>query len=161
MGSGLTLHLGVADIPYAIAYTPTAKKLKAGYRKFQPSYGKGKTTGDVAEILEAKYGIMQFFATTYMPDIVKAIEGSYAGAVKNILAGGPSVAPTAQAMSEIQSKFKTFLTMKVMDGQPGVPTAAAQRGVSHRFLKPYARRSPRPSFIDTGLYQSSFRAWMD
>jgi hypothetical protein len=38
---------------------------------------------------------------------------------------------------------------------------AALHGVSHRFKHPYARRARRPSFIDTGLYQNSFAAWVD
>jgi len=41
--------------------------------------------------------------------------------------------------------------------------------VSHRFANPthrrvkgagLVRRAPRPSFIDTGLYQASFKAWV-
>jgi hypothetical protein len=165
MGAGLTIHLGVTEIPYTIAYTPKAKKLKAGHRKFQPSYGKGKTTGDIAEILEANYGIMGAFATKYMPDIIGSLEKSYAGALKNILMGAPTAAPAEQSMSWIQDKFKTFLTNKEMEGisragKYPIPTKASLMGVSHRFKMPYAKRPPRPSFIDTGLYQSSFRAWM-
>jgi hypothetical protein len=158
---GLTIHLGVTEMPYSAAYTPQAKKLKPGHRKQQAAYAKGKTTGDIAEILESKYGIMHYFAAKYMPEIIKAVETAYAGAVKNMMAGGTVTVPSAQAMSTIERQFKNFLAMKEMDGQTGVPTAASLRGVSHRFKKPYARRASRPSFIDTGLYQASFRAWMD
>jgi hypothetical protein len=66
--------------------------------------------------------------------------------------------------AEIEERFKDFLSLQEMDklGVPGVPTEAAKKGKSSRFKR---RRSkggaPRPSFIDTGLYQSSFKAWVD
>jgi len=44
-------------------------------------------------------------------------------------------------------------------GIPGVPTKAALRGVNHRLKHPYRRRGARPSFVDTSLYMSSFKAW--
>lgn len=139
-----TLHLGVVDVPYA----------DAG----------GKTTGDVAEILEAKYHVMRIFFQLNDKKIVKYLEDGVRGHVENIIMGGPaSGAPFAEGLGKIESRFRDFLSRKEMDslGYPGVPTAAALRGVSHRFKKPGSRRAPRPSFVDTGLFQSSFRAWVD
>ena len=65
--------------------------------------------------------------------------------------------------ANIETRFRHFLSQKEMDslGVPGVPTKAALAGVSHRFKHPYAKRAPRPSFIDTGLYEASFRAWVE
>lgn len=141
----LILHLGVVEFPYS-------------------GDEAGQTTGDVAEILEAKYGVMQNFFDTIGGDaIAKALERSVAHAVENIQLGSNSVfSLTAEGEEEIQNAFDEFLTQQDMDGRvAGVPTQAAQMGVSHRFKHPYAQRAPRPSFVDTGLYLYSFTAWVD
>jgi hypothetical protein len=139
------LHLGVNDVPYSI--------------------GKGKTTGDVAEILEHKYHIMATFAQIYDRQIREAATKSIQGAVSTMIirgVGSTKRHPLAGATGEIEHLFKQALSQRAFDGKiTGVPTLAALRGVSHRFKRPYARRPARPSFIDTGLYQSSFRAWVD
>jgi hypothetical protein len=139
-----TLHLGVTDVPYNRG---------------------GKTTGDIALILEARYALMQSFVEMHAPVINHVVENSLQGAIETMLMGGPSGAATAglaTATSEIEDLFKDALTMQSYDFKlPGVPTNAAQRGVNHRFKRAYAMHDPRPSFIDTGLYQSSFRAWVD
>lgn len=136
------IHLGVTELPYSTAG--------------------GKTTGDVAEILEDKYHIVEVFYEQHKDAVVGFLEDSVQGALESLVMGAPvTLAPLAGGLSKIEEKFKRFLSDKEMDrlGYPGVPTAASLRGVSHRFKKPYARRAPRPSFIDSGLYQSSFRAW--
>jgi hypothetical protein len=47
-------------------------------------------------------------------------------------------------------------------GLRGVPTKAALKGINHRLRHPYRKSNPRrPSFVDTGLYVASFRAWME
>lgn len=140
-----TLHLGVIDLPY--------------------TYGSGsKTTGDVAEILEDKYHVMEHFYELHSVQIVENISDSLVGSFESLMSGAPPRGDLyAGGTAKIEEAFKNFLTNKEMDalGYPGVPTAAAQRGVSHRFKKPYKKRAPRPSFIDTGLYESSFKAWVD
>jgi hypothetical protein len=105
---------------------------------------------------------MRTFVDMNKDDIVQAVESSMLGAVVNIVNGQPGpINPGAQALSDIENKFKESLSQRAYDGLKGVPTQAAERGVSHRFKKPYARRAARPSFIDTGLYQSSFTTWME
>lgn len=137
------LHLGVVDVPYAAA--------------------KGKTTGDIAEILEAKYHVMEVFAEELGGDaIASALEHSVRNAVENVMMGSNSAGLnlTAEGEQEIEAAFRLFLSQQEMDGlQPGVPTKAALAGVSHRFAHPYAKRGARPSFIDTGLYESSMKVW--
>ena len=144
------LHLGVIDQPYN---EPPGK----GHNRTG-----AKTTGDVAEILEGKYHIMEIFFEEHKEDIAKSLEVSLQGALENLLMGAPtSVAPFGQASAQIENRFKKFLSEKEMDrlGYPGVPTKASLMGISHRFKG--KRGPPRPSFIDTGMYENSMKAWVD
>jgi len=154
----LTLHLGVTEIPYANNPQLSAKQRKKSKASTQ-------TTGDVAEILEAEYHIMQIFFNLHDKGIAKDLESSLEGALENLLAGAPLGGNAfAEAESEIEQRFKNFLTNREMEtlGYPGVPTQAALEGVNHRLKHPYKKSNPRrPSFIDTGLYESSFKAWVD
>jgi hypothetical protein len=119
-----------------------------------------KTTGDVAEILEARYGIMETFFNAHSRDIVQAMEGSLSGTLENLLLGAPTAgASFGAATAEIEREFRQFLSNREMDGMPGIPTQAAMMGVNRR-LK-VRRGAMRPSFVDTGLYQQSFTAWVD
>ena len=139
-----TLHLGVVDVPYTEG---------------------GKTTGDVATILEDKYGVMEFFykhVGAYA--IVRALERSSLGTIESLLLGVPAkITITAEAESEIEAMFRHFLSQREMDGKvTGVPTAAALKGINHELKHPYAKTNPvRPSFIDTEQYQASFKIWID
>lgn len=148
----LTLHLGVVDMPYA-------------------SPG-GKTTGDVAQILEDKYHVMETFYEDMGPDVIqKAIEHSAQNAVETLILGGSSrsgsnsanMSLTLEAEGEIEAAFKLWLSQQEMDyTQPGVPTKAALKGISHRLKRANTKMNPaRASFIDTGLFQASFRSWLD
>lgn len=157
------LHLGVVDVPYVDAETPAAsrKRLKAG----KPPAPNELTTGDVAEILEAKYHVMEVFFNLHQEDVAKDLEKSVAGALETLFAGGPIyVDPFGGATSKIEERFRDFLTNREMErlGYPGVPTQAAIDGVNHRKKHPYSSKNlRRPSFVDTGLYQASFKAEVD
>lgn len=150
------LHLGVADIPYTEAAPPVKRGRKP--RKMAAT----QTTGDVAEILESKYHIMQIFFEQHQRDITGLMADSMTGALENMLSGAPArVSPHNEGASQIETMFKKFLSNREMDalGYPGVPTEAALMGISHRFKG--KRGSPRPSFIDSGQFESSFKAWVD
>lgn len=154
----MILNLGVNDIPYSFA--PSRGKSKTGRSQ-------ASTTGDVAEILEAKYHIMETFVALYQDDIVAALKDSLAGALETILMGRfprgrSSINPHIAGTSEIEDMFHRFLDRKEMDGKvAGVPTEASLAGVNHRLKHPYAKKNaPRPSFIDTGLLQSSVKVWL-
>lgn len=136
-----TLHLGVLIQPYRLG---------------------GKTTGDVASILENKYGVMDAFYRVHGDDVAHAVEDSLGGALESLMMGR-MIDPWAGGMRSIEERFREFISSGEAEhvGIPGTPTKAAQRGVSHRFAHPYARRSPRVSFRDTGLYMNSFRAWVE
>ena len=137
----MKLHLGVIDFPTAM----------------------GQTTGDVAEILEAKYHIMATFFAVHSVAIMTLIEESLVAALEARLAGAPgALSLTSAAESAIGALFRQWIASRGMDGlAPGVPTKAAMNGVSHRFKSPYEKRGPRPSFVDTGTYVAAFTVWAD
>ena len=143
----LVLHLGVVKQPYR-------------------SRTKGVlaiNTGDVAAILESKYGIMAAFVRAHRDDITGAIERSVGDALANLIARRAATDPWGRATQVIQTKFNDFISSGEAErvGIPGTPTKAALRGVNHRLLHPYARRNARRvSFRDTGLYVGSFRSWV-
>ena len=153
----MKLHLGVIDIPYAEPPEVTTK----GKRKKKQS-GSRVTTGDVAEILEAEYGVMQHFADQFETVIAMHLENSISGSIENMMMGAPPVTnPFATAEEEVAADFRKFIDTAEIEhlGIPGVPTKAALDGVQSRLKKKKGGR--RPSFRDTGLYEGSFKAWMD
>jgi len=131
----MILHLGVNEEPYA---------------------DKGSiSTGDVAGILERKYGIMEHFFYNHEQEILNDIAETYLG----ITSGTDSRSLDSDiAIDSINERFRRFLADKEMDGQiDGVPTKASLMGKSLRFKR---KKGPvRPSFIDSGLYEVNFRAW--
>jgi hypothetical protein len=137
----MKLHLGVIDVPYTDG---------------------PQTTGDVAEILEEKYGVMGFFYELHGNQVADALADSLEGAMENLMAGAPvgSVNPFRSAESNIETMFRLFLDAKEMDGKAsGVPTGAALMGKSKRLKRTHGE--PRPSFVDSGLYQTSFKCWVE
>jgi len=166
---GMKIVLGVIDIPYANNATekkiPQAKRGKKN-QPIKPKVESGtQTTGDVAQWLENKYGIMDTFAWAQLPDIAKAMEESIAGSLETLIMGGKAGEnPFKSAESEITTMFKKFLETGAIEhmGIEGVPTQAALDGVNHRLKHPNSKENPRrESFIDTGAYQQSFKAWVE
>lgn len=145
-----TLHLGVLDVPYQAK--PKGRRSAAT-----------TTTGDVAEILEGRYHVMQTFYDQHEQEIADQLTQSLVDAAEAIMQGAPvTTDPFGGATSQIEDRFKTFLSLEEMDklGIPGVPTEAAKEGRSSRFKKGKSKGgAPRPSFVDTGLYLASFAAW--
>jgi hypothetical protein len=155
----LILHLGVVDLPYAGRETP--RQVKRRLKRGGKAPAGAKTTYDVAMILESKYHVMETFAHRYKDEMAAELVSALNGRMENLLMGAPlSHGPFGEAESAIKDMFSKFLENREMDGLPGIPTKAALSGVSHRFKN---KRNPngRPSFIDTGLYESSARAWID
>ncbi len=144
---GFKLHFGVLEQPYRAR----GKRVTA------------ITTGDVAEILETKYGVMAAFYRVHGRGVAGAMEQGLAGSLEALLMGR-RVDPFGRAMQKIETQFKDFILSKEAErvGIPGTPTKAALKGVNHRLKHPYAKRNQRrPSFRDTGMYVGSFRAWTD
>jgi hypothetical protein len=163
----MKLHLGVIDAPYVPpALTPSGKSSKAKWPN--------KTTGDVADILEAKYHVMEVFDELHHRDIVADLERSLKAATANLAVkqqlaqSGAKVRitradidPYRDAEQQIGKMFRDFITGREMDGLfNGVPTKAALKRKSARFKSGVAPKE-RPSFVDTGLYEASFRAWIE
>jgi hypothetical protein len=142
----MRLHLGVMDDPYKEGNT-------------------AKTTGKVAGYLEDRYHVMEVFYETHVEKIGEWLTEAISDEVEAIMNGvAPKPDPFYDANKKIESRFKEFLYLREMDGLgvPGVPTRAAKMGVDHRLAKPYAKKNPeRPSFIDTGTYESHFFVWTE
>jgi hypothetical protein len=140
-----SFHFGVVPIPY--------------------TYGSGarRNTLDVARILEAKYRPIGNFVDMRKTVIADIGARQIGMAIRGLVSGQPPNKNVLQpAMDRIQTDFRKFIITRQLDGRvKGVPTAAAQHGVNHRFKHPYARRASRPSFVDTGLYIGAFRAWFE
>lgn len=165
------LHLGVIEQSYSDqSFTaPRSPKHRIGAAKRGKVSAPGPrpntmTTGDVAELLERQYHIIETFFELHEDAITDALVQSATGALQNLIAGAPgTISLTAEGASEVETMFRDWLSQRGMDqtSTPGVPTKAALDGVSHRFAHPYAKRPSRPSFVDTGLYEANFHAWTD
>jgi len=153
----ILINLGVTEMPYSYG---NLGKSKSGKER-------ASTTGDVAAILEDKYHIMAFFWNNHQDEIIEKLSEGIQGAFETLLMGGPVTYSSALAAgaSEVELLFQKMLDSKEMDyKQPGIPTQASLLGISHRFKKKKSKNKKRkltirPSFIDTGLYENSFRCW--
>lgn len=137
----MKIHLGVIDVPYS-------DKIE----------GAKETTHEVAMDLEYRYQIMEL----YIKSRAKFIDETLAKALKDALFAKMKGLPVpknviAGADDRIESDFRAWLDAE----SHGIPrTLAGQKGIRHRF-KQVEHGLPRPSFIDTGLYQQSFRVWLE
>jgi hypothetical protein len=147
----MKLHLGVIDRPYENA-SPDGSTAAT-------------TTGEVAQWLENRYHIMEIFYHFHEQEIADKLAEGMGDALEAVMVGAPpSLNPTTEALSTEETVFKLWLALGEVEkvGIPGVPTLAAQNRQSLRLkLKKKLRGPARPSFIDTGLYQSSFKMWVE
>jgi hypothetical protein len=152
------LHFGVTEMPYS--HSDNLGKVKKGRTKGQ---NRLSTTGEVAEKLEDKYGIFALFWEKNADKIVDLLGEGLAGSFESLMMGAPpSPNVFLSGNAEVEKLFKEWLSSGEIEklGVPGVPTKAALARRSSRF-KSKVGPSQRPSFIDTGLYESSARAWTD
>lgn len=135
----MILHLGVLDVPYQ-------------------DENKSATTGQVAQILEDKYGVMTVFNEIHGQEIADDVASQLMGMLENIQAGAPM--PTGDLFfPKIDKAFRDYLNSGEWEQTSGMPTKAALSGVRSGKMKKDSKA--RPSFIDTGLYRASFRSWID
>jgi hypothetical protein len=149
-----TLTFGVNDLPYS--HSDNLGTVKKGKTK---GAARIATTGEVAEILEEKYHIMETFWNLHGAEIIEDHSEALSGAFEGLLQGSP-VSPNvfAAGNAETEARFQKFIDMKEMDalGIAGVPTRASILGINSRMK---SKRTPgRPSFQDTSLFENSFVA---
>ena len=180
----MKLNLGFEEYPYEARYsenspltTTIRKRAPKHMSKPQAAYGAGKTTTEVAEDLETRYALVEEFVSLEEDYITDLLEDALAQRIEdgiiNILDGVPqaevvrdaqySPENEADRLAQIENKFKRALSGQRFDWRiAGVPTRRALQGVSHLRKQPFAKgHGPRPSFIDTGMYSRSFRAWIE
>lgn len=138
-----TLNLGVLDVAYS-----------------DPDTKGANTTGEVAEILEAKYHIMRIFVEDNEDFINEVIADEMAGAIEALAQGATVVEFGSPLMlDKLEERFKDFITNEEMKAITGKNTAAAEdRATLRRKMK---KGPERPAFVDTGLYRDSFKSWVD
>jgi hypothetical protein len=167
----LNLIFGFEDIAYSArldeAVSPLSVRRRRGQKKLSRSqqvYGAGKSTAQVAQELEARYGIVATFAEMEQDTIANILSEYVAEEVVHYVDGStPTPTVPDQALKRIERKFQLNLSQRKYDGRiSGVPTWAARRGYQHQFARPYSKsHGPRPSFVDTGMYQMTFRVWVE
>ena len=161
-----TINMGFESFPYPARYQARSPVKLKGKMRFKPrsvrAYGANRTTKEVSQEIESKYHVVETFSEMEGPFIVDLIEGATVDAIEAIIEGRiPSLKIQDSSTKEIEQRFRDNLDSRRYDGViSGVPTLAAQRGVDHTQHRPYAKRGPRPSFVDTGLYKNTFRVWV-
>lgn len=116
------------------------------------------TTWEVAEILEKKFHVMEVFYESNAQKIADQLADGMAKQLRTLKAGAPRPRAVLPAtMEKIGSDFKRFLDAGEWESITGQSIAAAKAGGSLRFKK---KKKARPAFIDTGLYQNNFRAFV-
>lgn len=132
--------LGVIDMPYDYGDTSA-------------------TTYEVAEDLQDRYQLFTHFFETHKKEICAEVGEALAWSLINHIQHG---APLTQGelLGETMQQFNIFLEQEEMAGLSvdGVPTQAALEGKNSRLKVERGER--RPSFIDGGLFKSSFVAWI-
>ncbi len=141
-----TLHFGVIDQLYK-----------------DEENGIVKTTGQVATELELKYHVMEVFFDKYEKEIEEILEAEMTSQFEQLLSGKRPLELIINTF-KIEELFKKYLSRDEWQKITGRIIQTALQGVSKRFKDRFnlkKKRGPRPAFIDTGLYQASFKAWID
>jgi hypothetical protein len=137
---GKSIEIGVADIPYP--------------------EGDGSTS-DTANTLEKQYKIFSTYVEFCNKEITQFIENEIVdlinAKIENKIVDTKFLEPTAK---NIEVHFKYQIASQAIEqmGLRNVPTQAALRGYSWRQKKFTGGR--RASFVDTGLFLNSIRAWV-
>jgi len=138
---------------------------------YSDANGGGNTdTGFVAELLEKNYHVFETFYELKKERIAEILADSMAERIQMLVNGQRPVAIngslTYSADQRIEALFRQFLDaneMSILAAKFGFTlSAAANAGVNHRKLHPYAQANKaRPAFIDSGLFRSSARVWTE
>lgn len=136
----MKISLGVMEIPYA---------------------DDGKNTGEVAEILEGKFHVMQIFADKNLDKIAGYIEDGIAGALESVAAGAPeNFNVFGSAMENITDRFHEYIDNE----EHGILTKEKKYGTQKagaRKKRQYRKATNKTTFVDSGLYRNNFVAWVN
>jgi len=137
----LKLQLGVLDVAYVDGTT---------------------TTGDVAGFLEDRYHVMRKFAEMNEDFIADTIADHFAGLIESVAQGKRvSAIDMTPAMSKIEERFRDALDSgeihQSLPQEQQVSAATLKTSSRKKVIKP---DESRQAFIDSGMYQASFRAWI-
>jgi hypothetical protein len=151
----MELHFGVNDVRYS---GQLASKQQRKLTKSQRGYERSKTTGQVMDYLESKYGLIEAFIEENKDVIHSIIEKAATKALKN----DTKMTIPASDCRKLESLFRDSIAGQRFDGiVPGVPVHAAIAGISHKYLHPFAKHASRPSFMDTDLFRRNFKVWSE
>ena len=118
------------------------------------------TTGEVAEILEKKYDVMATFVDAHADKIKDDVASVYVLFLNNYLKTGETWGGHKEfPLEKVDSEFSDYLDRDEWQRITGRTIMAAALGLSSR-KKDKQYSGPRPAFIDTRLYQRSFRAFL-
>ena len=135
----MKLVLGVVDLPYT-------------------DHTQSETTGEVAEILEEKYHVMETFFDMHKKDIADAIGQSVAGALVNARAGQTMKRDIfLSAMDKTEKMFKRYIDSEqhgIKLKKHDAPKAGARK------KRQYKKVSAVVAFVDSGLMRKSFKSWI-
>jgi hypothetical protein len=165
----ITLHMGFINTPYTkeTIMRPATSAKAEEKRQRRRSFPKTMTAEDVANILEGKYGIVETFSAIHEDEISNIILEGFAEIAERIFEDRGFTTATLRNLmkpntKQVENMFRRFLDREEMnDMVPGVPTKAARKGIRHGRGRITKSGTQRPSFIDTGIYKASFRAWAD
>lgn len=105
---------------------------------------------------------MRTFVELHESEIGDLLRDAMAGELESITQGKPAMFDVAGPVGKIESEFRDYLDKGEWRTASGQVIQAAEAGISHRRKKSHAKKNPkRQAFVDTGLYQASFRAWLE
>jgi hypothetical protein len=167
MENNIKLHMGFIGTPYTYetkgAPIRSAKIEEA--RKRKRGFSRTMTADKLAGILERKYEIVQVFNEIYENEITEMIHNGFREVAEHMISNrktGTTTIGMKRLMKpytdKIQEMFRTFIDNEEMNGLvEGVPTAVSVTGRGGWKW----RRKPGPSFVASGIYRASFRAWVE
>ncbi len=133
----MILSLGVLDVPY----------------------DEGETTYQVAKKLEYRYGVMDVFVDEHRDEIENSVIDAFMGEIESMKMGKPKSTLMNRTLGGIEELFRDYIDADEWQKVTGEIIMSALLGITSRNKE--GTGLPRPAFIDTGLYQASFRAWLD
>jgi hypothetical protein len=175
VGLVVKINLGFEAVPYptssskragsALRFSKRGRLLSREVKRLRRvKRGRDVTAADVGESLETKYHIVEVFTELLEDEISEELLTEASEEIQLVFDGEDPPEGISQRFSAgIEELFRDYIANEDMAGiSPGVPTKAALAGKSRfpRFAK-HGRGVRRPSFDDTGIYQSAFRAWVD